>query len=354
MARARRPENRGLPLRWEFYHGCYYYRVPHGLEDRWDGKRRFRLGKTLSEAHRTWARRIEPMGGNLPLLKNAFDRYELDVVPGKAPATQEANISALRRLRVVFGDMAPEDFEPVHAYGYRDRRGKTAPTAANRELEVLSHVFTKLIEWGRIKQHPMIEGKFRKIHAQPRYRYVEDWELAEALKLKPLRKNGSVRMIQAYLKVKLLTGRRRIELLRLKVTDCGEDGPLFELAKQRQTRQKTLTVEWSQALREAVQEALAARPVDISPWVFCDRRGRPYLQDDGQVKDGWDSIWQRFMDRVLAETAVETRFTEHDLRAKAGSDAESLERARELLAHATAATTQRVYRRRPARVKPLR
>jgi integrase len=48
------------------------------------------------------------------------------------------------------------------------------------------------------------------------------------------------------------------------------------------------------------------------------------------------------------------RFTEHDLRAKCASDAGSLEHARALLAHADARTTERVYRRKPERVKPLR
>ncbi len=37
-----------------------------------------------------------------------------------------------------------------------------------------------------------------------------------------------------------------------------------------------------------------------------------------------------------------------------GSDAESLERARQLLAHADAKVTQQVYRRKPEVVKPLR
>ena len=60
-------------------------------------------------------------------------------------------------------------------------------------------------------------------------------------------------------------------------------------------------------------------------------------------------MWQRFMDRVLTETAVVERFTEHDLRAKVGSDAESLERARVLLQHADTRTTLRVYRRKPER-----
>jgi hypothetical protein len=42
-------------------------------------------------------------------------------------------------------------------------------------------------------------------------------------------------------------------------------------------------------------------------------------------------MWQRFFDRVLAETKVTERFSEHDLRAKCASDAKSLEHARAML-----------------------
>ncbi len=46
------------------------------------------------------------------------------------------------------------------------------------------------------------------------------------------------------------------------------------------------------------------------------------------------------------------RFTEHDLRAKVGSDAESLARAQELLAHADAKMTEKFYRRKPQKITP--
>lgn len=351
--RRRNPENRGLPARWRFFHGAYYYMVPTGLEDRWDGKRQFRLGRTLAEAHRTWADRVEEPG-DLRTIGHLLDRYARQVVPTKAPRTRAGNLEAIKRLRAVFGAMGPRDFKPIHAYTYRDKRGAKAPTAANRELEVLSHVFTKAVEWGVIEHHPMIEGKFRKLHTPPRTRYVEDWEIVEALKLKPYRKRGSVRMIQAYIKIKLLTGRRRSEMLRLRVPDLRNDGMHFILTKTvKHTGQARWIAEWSAELEVAKDEALAARPVDIGPYVFCNARGECYLKEDGSA-NGWDSIWQRFMDRVLQETDVKERFTEHDLRAKSGSDAESLERARQLLAHASDATTRKVYRRRPERVKPLR
>jgi integrase len=47
--------------------------------------------------------------------------------------------------------------------------------------------------------------------------------------------------------------------------------------------------------------------------------------------------------RAAQETKIIERFTEHDLRGKVGSDAESLERARQLLGHADSKITERVY-----------
>ena len=53
------------------------------------------------------------------------------------------------------------------------------------------------------------------------------------------------------------------------------------------------------------------------------------------------------MDRVLKETQVKERFAERDIRAKVGSDAETLEKARHILGNATTRITQKHYRRKP-------
>jgi len=60
------------------------------------------------------------------------------------------------------------------------------------------------------------------------------------------------------------------------------------------------------------------------------------------------------MSRLLAETKITQRFTEHDLGGSVGSDAESLERARQLLGHADSKITDRVYRRKPELIRPHR
>ena len=348
-----RPENRGLPARWRHRHGAYYFDVPKDLRHRWDGKREYRLGTTLPEAYRVWATRLE-LHGDVRTIGQLLERYALEVVPTKAPRTQAGNTVAIKRLSAVFGEMRIRDFKPIHAYQYRDKRGKKAPTGANREMEVLSHAFTKSIEWGLREDHPMIEGKFRKLSTPPRTRYVEDWEIVEALALAPRRKRGSLHTVRAYIKIKLLTGLRRGDLLRLRTTDLKEDGIHVQPRKTAKTTGKRLIIELTPALRQAKDDALAARPVDISPFLFCNKRGEGYIDEKTGEAHGWGSMWQRFMDRVLAETKIKERFTEHDLRAKCASDAESLAHAQQLLAHADSATTQRIYRRRPERVKPLR
>lgn len=55
----------------------------------------------------------------------------------------------------------------------------------------------------------------------------------------------------------------------------------------------------------------------------------------------------KFRGRVLAETEVKERFTDHDIRRKAGSEQESLEAARRLLGHVDPRTTNRHYRTKP-------
>ena len=354
--RARRKENQALPRRWTFHHGAYYYRVPPGCEEYWDGKKMFRLGGSLGEAHKVFAERIGPTAvpEKLITIGDALDRYAREVVPTKAPKTQAENSRIIGKLRAVFGAMPLKNFKTTDAYAYQDRRGAKHPTAANRELEVLSHVFTKCKRWGLIERHPMTEGRegFEKIVTPPRDRYVEDWEVAEALSMSSRRKKGSVRMCQAYIKLKLATGFRRTDLLKLRISDMREDGIHVMPSKTASSSGRKSFRKWTPELREIVQECLTARPVDIGPFLFCNKRGESYFDEDSGSANGFDSIWQRFMGRVLTETKVRERFQERDLRAKAGTDAEDLDHAQALLDHSSKSTTRRVYRRKPEAVEP--
>src|SRR6185369_15946057 len=183
-----------------------------------------------------------------------LDKYLLEVVPTKSPATQESNRNAIKKLRA-FAAFEITDFDHTDAYQYRNKRGKEAPTSANRELEVLSHMFTMCFEWGvpGLQRHPMIEGKFRKLKLAPRDRIVEEWEIKEAMSLKPSKYGRSaIPMIQAYIRLKNVSGRRRIEILRLKTTDLLEEGVRWTLAKSKQSGIKHKITSWTEELRGAI------------------------------------------------------------------------------------------------------
>jgi integrase len=372
MPRPRKPENRGLPARWRKAHGAYYFQVPPGLEDDWNGKRLFRLGKTLPEAYRVWAERIGPPE-KARTIDELLDRYAAEVVPTKAPTTQTGNRIHIAQVRTVFGKMPLTGVKPRHVYQYVDKRDAKdtapgAPTrkariAAHREIEVLSHAFTMAVKWGYLDRHPF-KGEVRLEGEKPRDRYVEDWEVVECLALPSKRKKGSVLAIQAYMRLKLMTGMARGDLLRLTSVNVKDDGIHIQRHKTANSTGKRTIYEWDDEkdpvtgalipgpLRRAVDQAKSVRPA-LSPFLFANRKGESYIDEETGESQGWDSMWQRFMDRVLTETKVTERFTEHDLRAKCASDAESLEHARALLSHADARTTEAVYRRKPERVKPL-
>jgi integrase len=361
MPKKRNPENQGLPSRWRCVHGAYYFQVPPGLEASWDGKKTFRLGKTLPEAYRTWSSRLESQV-EARNIGDLLDRYLLEVVPTKAPKNQTLNAIWIKQLRSVFGDMPLIPFPPKNVYKYvdlrshkkKDETGRVTGgrTAALREVEILSHSYTKAVEWGYIDRHPF-KGEVRLEGERPRDRYIEDWEVHEMLALPSPRKKGSVPAIQAYIRLKLMTGMARSDLLRLTSANLKGDGIHIQRHKTAESTGKRTIYEWTPELRAAVELAKATRPV-MSPFLFCNRDGKGYIDEETGESHGWDSMWQRFVDRVLKETKVTERFTEHDLRAKCASDAETLEHARALLSHADSRTTEAIYRRKPEVVKPAK
>jgi len=132
------------------------------------------------------------------------------------------------------------------------------------------------VMWGYMDRHPF-KGEVRLEGEKRRERYVDDWELIECLALASKRKKGSVLVLQAYIRIKLLTGLRRGDLLRLTSTALQQDGIHVTPSKTQGSTGKHVIIEWSPELTQAVSTAKAVRPVDISPWLFCTRAGDSYF-----------------------------------------------------------------------------
>lgn len=353
MPKPRNKQNRGLPKRWRFKNGAYRYLVPPGMEWQWDDKKEFTLGKTLPEAYRTWADRLGTLE-EVTTVSELMDRYLLEVVPVKSFKSQESNQLAIRRLRPVFGMMRPAEIQPVHAYKYADLVAKAhGKTSAKHDIQCLSHLLTKAVEWGVINRNSLL-GQVRIKGNAPRDRLVEDWEIDEVLAIKSSFRG--VLIANVYIRFKLMTGLRRGDILRLKRSNVRDDGIHVLLNKTKHSSGKRLIIEWDKDgdMHELVDEILRIPPRRIGDApLFVTRQGKAYINHQGQC-NAFDSLWQRFMDKVMEITKVKERFQERDLRAKVASDSDSLVEASERLGHADTAITQRVYRRKPVRIQPLK
>jgi len=177
------------------------------------------------------------------------------------------------------------------------------------------------VEWGLINRN-LLKGQVRKNSTPPRDRLVEDWEIAEALKV-------ASPIVGLYIRLKLMTGLRRGDILRLRLPEIKEDGIHVQPHKTAKTTGKRLIIEWGeddelQAVISGIQR-LPPRRIGDAP-LFVTRQGKPYIKEDGSA-NAFDSLWQRFMRKALDQTNLTERFQERDLRAKVASESASLEEA---------------------------
>jgi len=265
-----------------------------------------------------------------------IDRYLREEAPTKAPRTYRDNVQQAKSLRLFFGHMQLEDVTQQHIYQYLDERGKRSQVQANRELALLSHMFKKAVRWGDLhhSENPCVGiERFKEV---PRDRYIEDWEYHAF-------REHAGDLIAAYMDFKYLSGLRQGDTLQLRLDQLKDDGIHVTIGKTG----KRIVISWSPALRDAVDAAKRLRRPVRGLYLFCNRKGQPY------TGSGFRSLWQRRMRSALAKGVLKERFREHDIRAKAASDADRAH-ATELMAHLDAKTTAKHYRRKPEIVRPLK
>jgi len=202
------------------------------------------------------------------------------------------------------------------------RRQKVKPATVNRELSLLSHLFTKGIEWGHVTDHPMKGGKVKKLPGETMRERIltpeeESGLLAEASDtLRPL-------VILA-----LDTGTRRGEILGLTWdrVELRHGEILLTQTKNGRPRRIPLTDRARETLRA---QATSPTPTGL---VFTRGNGEPLR-----------SVREAFLGACQRAKLIGLRF--HDLRhtfatrlATSGVDIVTVQR---LLGHQTLAMTQR-------------
>lgn len=303
MSPRARTRDRDMPTHVHWKNGAWRFKTPAHLRPYVPGRKSWiKLGTEKQEALKAYAELMGNLSKESGMAK-LMNRYEAEVIPTKAPRTQKDNRKELKRLREVFDQMHPTEVTTMHCQQYLDIRGKQSKTQANHEMNLLSHIFRKAMQWGVVNSNPVKGVEKHKVKA--RDRYVEDWELKEFLKVAPP-------FIRAWVALKLMTGLRQGDMLALPVSAIREDGIRVTTGK---TGRKGI-IPWDEDLREAVRQLMACNRIQGMTMV-CNRRGQQMTESAFQER------WRRVMDKALAETDLAERFTEHDLRAKHATDVEA-------------------------------
>jgi len=330
----RRKTGHHLPRRVYQHHGAFYF-FPKA------GGRVF-LSRDYSEAMIKWATLI-PRPANLNVMNDVFDRYARDVIPKKRERTQQDNIREIVPLRAFFGEMAPDDVEQRHIYDYMEHRGYTV--RANREVALLSHTFTRAIEWGA--------AKFNPCKGVERTTETPDPTTVPPGVISAWRKHATDQL-NAYVDLKLQTGLRKGDLLALRLPQMDLYGITVTMNKSRRRNSrtgkvsagKTLFFPWTPDLVGAVHRLLVTPRLILN--LIVTRDGLAFTEK------GFNSAWQRSMQAAAA--AGGQRFKEKDLRAtvathvdRQGGDAQNA------LGHDDRRTTDRHYIERDdvQRVEPV-
>lgn len=312
----KRTNDKHLPERVYRKHNAFYY---VDKDNKWH-----RLGKTLPDAMAAWALIVD-IPSECHSMEALFNRYMTEVAPLKSKASYNHNIYQVKTLRQVFGHLRPNQITPVHVYRFLDLRGKHSAASANKEKELLSHVFTMAIRWGITATNPCKEVK--KLPVKKHDRYINDAEFMAVRKI-------AHKFMKAMMDFAYLTGLRRGDIISVKISDLTEEGIQVTTNK---TSTKLL-ITWTEDLIKTVDEIRHLQGYKPGETLFRTRQGSPC------TARGISSIWQRLINKALNLNVINDKFTFHDIRRKSASDAEKhlgREYARQLLGHTDQKMTAR-------------
>lgn len=205
----------------------------------------------------------------------------------------------------VYITIATRNGSVIIIYQYRDYIDKTeSKKKYNLDHEVLSHMFTKAIEWGLRKDHPMTGKKVTKFTLKSRDRYVTDDELLAFMTLLP-------KKWELFVALLVWTGRRKAEMLNVRYDDMLEQGIGFGNVKGKKER---FILQWAPEIRSLVEEVLELKRHPDAMHLFHNRSGEAYINQKGETS-GVDSIWQRAQTKAIKGNVIAEKSTMHDLRA---------------------------------------
>jgi integrase len=324
-----RKHDKHLPRNMQRRHGAYYFVT---------GNKWIRLAKEYGPALVQYAELVAtPVG--IVTVRDALYHY----IESKKASLEKATISGYQhsatRLCAVFGPMVLTAVKAADVYRYLTEHGNVQ---ANRDRALLSAAYTHARRIGSFsnRDDDPTKGLAYRNPEKPRQRYVTDVEMNRLIAAASPKLGTIARFIE-------LTGMRQSDALLVQLTDLDEEGIHY-------TAHKTgvrLVVLWSAELKATVETAIHLwdRPGRSYLFESRPRGGRGRREVGPYTPSGLRALW-----RVARKSAGLSDVVLHDLRRKAGSDADSDQQAQDRLGHADAKVTRRHYRAKPKRVTPTR
>lgn len=309
------------------------------------------LGGDLDEAKIEWARLDrKAIPKSTHLMGRLFDDYESNVIPKLKQGTQEDYTKGLRQLRKAFESAPIDAITPQVIAQYRDAR--TAKVRANREIALLSTMFTFAREWGMTDKANPCFG-LRRNKETPRDYYAGEvvWDAVYA-EAPPELKDA---MDLAY-----LTGQRPADVLKASVADINNG---FLMVGQGKTQKR---------LRIRLHDGTAASDLSAFLDALLERKAMAGIKSSNLItnqaglrmsyamlRNRWDEAREKAAIKAGSDgdtnlSATIRQFQFRDIRPKAASEIEDISHASRLLGHSTQEMTKKVYRRVGEIVKPTK
>lgn len=294
----------------------------------------------MLQAYAALQERLGQSGG----MNKLFNKFEREILldPSNpldySPRTIQDKLKHLTFLRDAFGAGSPTEIRPMHCAEYLDLRGKSSKSQANQEFNTLSIVFKMAVRWGVVDVNPCRGLSRHKIKDRDR---MPSHEELEALK------TVCDPFLKLYIDLKYKTGLRQKDLLELKIRDCNFNSEGIQV-KTSKTGKKGF-IPWDDELKDVIRGLLRLNKIQ-GETVICGPRGKPLSQNTFTAR------WGKAMTKAVNKGLLESRFWEHDIRARHATDAEDdhdLDASDQLL-HNDKRTKQKYLRAKKAiRVEPL-
>ena len=359
-----RKTNTGLPYRLYERRGIRRYSIGYKNAQ---GKREFTLNCAIEDVQQIQKLRSEaivrvghlklgkPSEDSVSALIDAWFKWQeakpLGSEGRRAESTLTENKREAANLQEGFGHIRVTDLDKTHAYQYLDACEQAKrPAKGNKEISLMRTILEYAIRLGMLKLNPF-DG-VEKLITSKIDRLVTDTEMTIAVEV-GRRLGGARHIVALALQTAWLCVRRSVEVRALTRNQITDDGIVWKAAKRKRgTAQIEGLIEWSDALKAAVDEALQIdrKKVAGSWYVFGNMSGQRY------TKGGWKSMLDDLMIECVKEAEKRgvpfARFSLQDCRPKGVTD--KLEQGATDVMDATMHTSERMvkqtYDRRRLRV----